>query len=142
MKNRRRAWVQALFLCKESWVFSLFRNSDRLVPSTGQKISLAENRFLQVGKRAENTREKSRQCFKCAKRLNLMIRRTSCLVCLPILFFIVLASSLHGLHVHIVVIGYNVQSRNFTVYLITSQYWPSQSWPLKFCFSAFFGSFN
>jgi hypothetical protein len=47
-----------------------------LVPSTGQKIlvqpswylrpqkiPLAENRFLQTGKGAENTREKSRQCF-------------------------------------------------------------------------------
>jgi hypothetical protein len=57
--------------------FSLFRNSDRLagtfrwsedpstawvVPST-QKIPLAENRFLQAGKGAENTKEKSRQCF-------------------------------------------------------------------------------
>jgi len=47
-----------------------------LVPSTGQKIPiqpgwylplqkirLAENRFLQRGKGAENTKEKSRQCF-------------------------------------------------------------------------------
>ncbi len=47
-----------------------------LVPSVGQKIpiqpdwyipaqkiSLAENRFLQAGKRAENTKEKSRQCL-------------------------------------------------------------------------------
>jgi len=28
-----------------------------------QKIPLAENRFLQAGMRAENTKEKSRQCF-------------------------------------------------------------------------------
>jgi hypothetical protein len=28
-----------------------------------QKISLAENRFLQAGKGAENTKENSRQCF-------------------------------------------------------------------------------
>jgi len=47
-----------------------------LVPSTGQKnpaqpdwylksqkIPLAENRFLQASKGAENTKEKSRQCF-------------------------------------------------------------------------------
>ncbi len=34
-------------------IFSLFRNSERL----------AENRFLKAGKAAENTKEKSRQCF-------------------------------------------------------------------------------
>jgi hypothetical protein len=28
-----------------------------------QKIPLAENTFLQAGQRAENTKEKSRQCF-------------------------------------------------------------------------------
>jgi hypothetical protein len=28
-----------------------------------QKIPLAENRFLQEGKEAENRKEKSRQCF-------------------------------------------------------------------------------
>jgi len=51
-----------------------------LVPSTGQKISvqpgwylppqkipLAENRFLQAGEGAENTKEKSRQCFTWGK---------------------------------------------------------------------------
>jgi hypothetical protein len=32
-----------------------------------QKISLAENRFLQAGKRAENTKEKSRQCLMCGE---------------------------------------------------------------------------
>jgi len=34
-----------------------------LVPSGGQTIPLAENRFLRAGKGAENTKEKSRQCF-------------------------------------------------------------------------------
>jgi hypothetical protein len=47
-----------------------------LVPSVGQKIpvqpgwylpwqkiTIAENKFLQAGKGAENTKEKSRQCF-------------------------------------------------------------------------------
>jgi hypothetical protein len=34
----------------------------RLVPSIA-KDPLVENRFLQVGKGAENTKEKSRQCF-------------------------------------------------------------------------------
>jgi hypothetical protein len=31
-----------------------------------QKIPLAENRFLHAGKGAENTEEKSRQCFTAA----------------------------------------------------------------------------
>jgi hypothetical protein len=52
-----------------------------LVPSTGQKIPLqpgwylppqkiplAENRFLQAFKGAENTKEKSKQCFMHAQR--------------------------------------------------------------------------
>jgi hypothetical protein len=46
-------------------ILSLFRNSDRAgwyFPL--QKISLVENRFLQAGKGAENTKEKSRQCFR------------------------------------------------------------------------------
>jgi hypothetical protein len=126
---------------KQGWVFFAFWEivTGWLVLSTGQKILLAEIRFLQVGKGAENTKEKSRQCFKCAKRLNLMIRRTSCLLCFLILFFIVLASSLHGLHVLIVVIGYNVQSRNFTVYLITSQYWPSNLGLSSFVFQPSLG---
>jgi hypothetical protein len=51
-----------------------------LAPSAGQKLSvqpvwylppqkipLAENRFLQAGKGAENTNKKSRQCFKVTK---------------------------------------------------------------------------
>jgi hypothetical protein len=32
-----------------------------------QKIPLAENKFLQAGKGAENTKEKSRQCFTWGK---------------------------------------------------------------------------
>jgi hypothetical protein len=34
-----------------------------LGPSAGQKILLPENRILQTPKGAENTKEKSRQCF-------------------------------------------------------------------------------
>jgi hypothetical protein len=33
-----------------------------------QKILLAENRFLQAGKGAENTKKKSRQCYYTAPR--------------------------------------------------------------------------
>jgi hypothetical protein len=103
MKYRRRASVQARFLCKAELGFFHFLEivTGWLVPSTGQKIPvqpgwylppqkipLVENRFLQVGKGAESTKEKSRQCFKCAKRLNLMIWRTSCLLCFPILFLL------------------------------------------------------
>jgi hypothetical protein len=60
-------------------VFSLFRNSDRLAGSIfpwskgwqcrlagtfhRRRSRFAENRFLQAGKAAENTNEKSRQCF-------------------------------------------------------------------------------
>jgi hypothetical protein len=62
---------------KQSWVFFLFRHSERLtgtfrssedpsiarlVPSTAEDPT-AENRFPQAGKGAENTKEKSRQCF-------------------------------------------------------------------------------
>jgi hypothetical protein len=62
---------------KQSWVFFLFRNSDRLagtfrssadpsiawlVPSTTEDPT-AENRFLQASQGAENTKEKSRPCF-------------------------------------------------------------------------------
>jgi hypothetical protein len=35
-----------------------------------QKIPLAENWFLQVGKGAENTKEKLRQCFTMRARWN------------------------------------------------------------------------
>jgi hypothetical protein len=71
--------VQVLFLSKaELGFFHFFRNSDSLagtfrrsedhstawlVPSTQQKILLAENRFLQAGKGSENTKKKSRQSF-------------------------------------------------------------------------------
>jgi hypothetical protein len=63
---------------KQSWDFFHFLKivTGWLEPSTGQKIPvqpggylppqkvpLAENRFLQAYKRAENTKEKSRQCF-------------------------------------------------------------------------------
>jgi len=49
-----------------------FRNSDRLADTfhcqnipilPGWYLPLGENRFLQAGKGAENTKEKSRQCF-------------------------------------------------------------------------------
>jgi hypothetical protein len=40
-----------------------------LVPSAGQKTLLAENRFLQAGKGAENTKEKSRQLFTDRKEI-------------------------------------------------------------------------
>jgi hypothetical protein len=73
-----RACTQVLFVRKaELNFFFLFRNSERLagtfcssedpniawlVPSTAEDPT-AENRFLQAGKGAENTKEKSRQCF-------------------------------------------------------------------------------
>jgi hypothetical protein len=34
-----------------------------LVPSTTEDLALVENRFLEAGKGAENTKEKSRPCF-------------------------------------------------------------------------------
>jgi hypothetical protein len=68
-------------------IFSLFRNSDRLVGTFSwfrrseyslggkpgwylppQKIPIVENRFLQAGKGAGNTKEKSRQCFYSLER--------------------------------------------------------------------------
>jgi predicted adenine nucleotide alpha hydrolase (AANH) superfamily ATPase len=49
------ACTQVFFLSKAELV--LF--------SAAQKIPLAENRFLQALKRAENTKEKSRRCFTC-----------------------------------------------------------------------------
>jgi hypothetical protein len=39
------------------------RSQYSLTGTFQQKISLAQNRFLQAGKRAENTKEKSRQCL-------------------------------------------------------------------------------
>jgi hypothetical protein len=70
----RRPCTQALFLRKAELGFSHFLEIviGWLVPLAGQKISiqprsylppLAENRFLQAGKGAENTKEKSRLCF-------------------------------------------------------------------------------
>ncbi len=46
-------------------IFSLFRNSDRLAGwyLLSPKIPLDENRFLQAGNGAENTKEKSRRYF-------------------------------------------------------------------------------
>jgi len=70
--------LRSFLYAKQSWVFFLFRNSERLadtfrssedpniawlVPSTAEDPT-AENRFLQARKGAENTKEKSRQCFK------------------------------------------------------------------------------
>jgi hypothetical protein len=78
IKNHRRACTQVLFLCKAELGFFHFLEimTGWLVPSAGKKIPvnpgwylpprkipLAENRFLQAGKGAENTKEKSRRCF-------------------------------------------------------------------------------
>jgi len=75
VENHRRACTQVLFLSKEELEFFdlLEIVTGWLVPSTGQKIPvqsawylprqtipLAENRFLQAGNGAENTKEKSR----------------------------------------------------------------------------------
>jgi len=78
ISNHGRACTQDLFLREAELGFFHFLEilTDRLVPSAGQKIRLqlgcsfqpkkirlAENRFLQAGKGAENTKEKSMQCF-------------------------------------------------------------------------------
>jgi hypothetical protein len=78
VKNHQRACAQVLFLCQPELGFfhSLEIVTGWLVPSAGQKIPLqpgrylpprkiplAENRFLQAGKGAENAKEKSRECF-------------------------------------------------------------------------------
>ncbi len=55
VENHRRACTWVFFLSKAELVLS----------STAQKIPLAENRFLQALKRAENINEKSRRCFTC-----------------------------------------------------------------------------
>ncbi len=86
IENYGRACTQVLFLHKaELGFFSLFRNSDRLartfrwsedpriawlVPSTAEDPAC---RFLQIGKRPENTKEKSRQCFTSANCLQLFV---------------------------------------------------------------------
>jgi hypothetical protein len=69
--------TQVLLVRKAELGLFLFRNSERLartfraledpsiaslVPFTAEDPT-AENRFLQAGKGAENTKEKSRQCF-------------------------------------------------------------------------------
>jgi hypothetical protein len=73
VENEGRACTQVLFLRKSELGFFHFLEivTGRLVPSDGQKIlvypgwylppqkiPLAENRFLQAGKGAENTKEK------------------------------------------------------------------------------------
>jgi hypothetical protein len=73
VENHGRACTQVLFLCKAELRFFHFLEivTGWLVPSAGQKIAvepdwylppqkipLAENRFLQAGKGAENTKEK------------------------------------------------------------------------------------
>jgi hypothetical protein len=78
VENHGRACIQVLSYGKQSWEScSLFRIvTGWLVSSAGQKIPvqpgwylplqknlLAGNRFIQAGKGAENTKEKSRQCF-------------------------------------------------------------------------------
>jgi hypothetical protein len=80
VENHRRACTQVLFLSKAELEFFHFLEMVKgwLVPSTGQKIPLrpgwylqpqtiplAENSFLQASNGAENTKEKSRQCFTC-----------------------------------------------------------------------------
>ncbi len=78
VENRRRACSRVLFLRKAELGFFHFLEivTSSLVPSAGQKIPvqpgwylplekipLAANRFLRGGRGAENTKEKSRQCF-------------------------------------------------------------------------------
>ncbi len=85
VENYRRACTQVLFLTKAELEFFHFLEMVKgwLVPSTSQKIPLqpgrylqpetiplAENSFLQAGNRAENTKEKSRQCFTLRKWWN------------------------------------------------------------------------
>jgi len=62
---RRSSPIQVLFLHKAKLKFFHFLEivTGWLVPSAGQKISLAKNTFLQAAKGAENTKEKSGQCF-------------------------------------------------------------------------------
>ncbi len=77
-ENHGRACTEVLFLGKAEQGFFHFLEivTGWPVPSAGQKISaqpggylpplkipLAENKFLQAGKGAENTKEQSRKCF-------------------------------------------------------------------------------
>ncbi len=57
MPEAGRVYTQVLFLVQPGWY---------LPP---QKIPLAENRFHQASKGAENTKEKSRQCFMHGERM-------------------------------------------------------------------------
>jgi len=78
VKNHGRACTKILSLRRAELNFFHFLDivTGWLVPCAGQKtpvlpgwylppqnIPLAENRFLQAGKGAENTKEKSRHCF-------------------------------------------------------------------------------
>ncbi len=82
VENHRRACTRVLFLREAELRYFHFLEivTVWLVPSTGQnipvqpgwclppqKIPLGENRFLGAGKGAENTKEKSRQCFTTLK---------------------------------------------------------------------------
>jgi len=69
-----RPFTQVIFLCKgELGFFQVLEIvTSWLVPPGGwylppQNILLPENRFLQAGKGAEHTEEKSRQCFMAPK---------------------------------------------------------------------------
>jgi len=73
--HRKASSIQVLFLRKAeleffhfleivtSWYLLLIRKSQYSLVGIFRKIPLAENRFLQAGKGAKNTKEKSRQCF-------------------------------------------------------------------------------
>jgi len=63
VEKHGRAYTQVLFLRKAELGFFHFLEivTSWLVPSAGEKIALAQNRFLRAGKGAENTKEKSRQ---------------------------------------------------------------------------------
>jgi hypothetical protein len=63
--NHGRASTQVRFLRKAELRFFhvLEIVTSWMVPSASQKIPLAKNRFLKAGKGAENTKEKSKQCF-------------------------------------------------------------------------------
>jgi hypothetical protein len=82
VENHGRAYTQVLFLRKALPRFFPFLEivTGWLVRSAGQNIPvepgwylppqnipLAENRFLQAGKGAENAKEKSRQSFTCRR---------------------------------------------------------------------------
>jgi hypothetical protein len=75
VKNHGRACTEVLFLGTQSWVFSLFRNSDRLagafrwsedpsiawlVPSTAED-PLAENRFFRQVRELKMQRKKAKK---------------------------------------------------------------------------------